>query len=134
MSITRRILRLSAIPLLIGLLLIPDVASAAASRNTTTVAIISGKVVTGGANITIKYDCFPSGYGPYSSFGDLRVGQVNGASGEISFHPKCDDRAHTRALFVPSAGQRHLHRGDAAVGLFICGFDCNSVSKEIRLK
>jgi hypothetical protein len=134
MSITRRIVRLSAIPLLIGLLLIPDVASAAASRSTTTVSIISGKVVPGGANITIKYDCFPNGYSTYNSFGDLRVGQANGASGDIFFHPKCNDRAHTQAYFVPSAGQRHLHRGDAAVGVFICGFDCNSASKEIRLK
>jgi hypothetical protein len=133
MSITRRIVRLSVIPLLVGLLLIPDVASAAAPRNTTTVSIISGKAVVGGAKITIKYDCFPLGYSTYNSFGDVRVGQANGAFGDKFFHPNCNDRAHTQVVFVPNSSTRHFHRGDAAVGLFICGFDCNSASKEIYL-
>lgn len=130
MSITRRIVRLSALALLASALLIPDIASAAATRNTTTVSITSGKVVIGGVNITIKYDCFPSGYGPYNSFGDVRVGQVSGATGDTFFHPTCNDKVHTQAVFV--AG--NFHRADAAVSVFLCGFDCNSASREIRLR
>jgi hypothetical protein len=132
MPITRRIVRLIAVALLLGVLLIPDIALAA-PRNTTIVSVIRGKVVSGGANITIKYDCFPSGYSAYNAFGDVRVGQANGASGDKVFVPKCNDRAHTRIVFVPNTSSRRFHRGDAAVSLFICGFECNYVSKEILL-
>jgi hypothetical protein len=129
MSLPRRILRLVVIGLLAAVLLIPDLATVSAA-NTTRVSIVSGKIVTGGANITIRYDCFPNGYGPYNAFGDVRVGQVSGVTGESFFNPKCNDKLHTQAVFV--AG--NFVKGDAAVSTFICGFDCNSASKEIRLR
>jgi hypothetical protein len=128
----RLVLRLGgALPLLV-ILLMPAASPAAAqaTRPTTTVSIVSGVVVTGGAGITLRYSCFPGGYGPYSSFGDVRVGQVSGATGDGFFHPICSDRTQTSAVFVPG----NFTKGDAAVSAFVCGFDCNSATKEIRLK
>src|ERR1700704_1170295 len=129
MSMSRRIVRFGVIGLLASLLLIPDIATALAA-NTTRVSILSGKVVSGGASITVRYDCFPNGYGPYNSFGDVRVGQVSGVTGDSIFHPICNDQLHNQAIFVPGA----FKKGDAAVSAFICGFECNSASKEIRLR
>jgi hypothetical protein len=133
MPVTRRIVRLSAIAVLLGLLLLPDInIASAAATNTTKVSIVSGIVKPGGVSITIKYDCFPAGYGRYSSFGDVRVAQVRGAFGDKFFRPKCNDKVHTQAVFIRNTNHR-FHRGDAAVALFICGFDCRAVSREIRL-
>ena|SRR5215469_8561786 len=124
------IVRLGAILLALGaVLLIPEAASAA-SKPTTSVAIVSGQVVTGGASVTVRYDCFPSGYGPYNSFGDVRIAQASGASGDTFFHPTCNDVKHTQAIFVTG----HFTQADAAISTFVCGFDCNSASGEFRLK
>jgi hypothetical protein len=120
---------------LLALPAIPSSASyagPAASNSITKIAIKSGKVVPGGASITIAYSCFPSGYGPYGASGDVRVTQargVAGVTGDTQFHPRCNDKQQTQAIFVKG----DYARGDAAVGAFICGFDCNSTSKEIRL-
>ena len=126
----KRMVRGTLVLLLALVLLIPETAAGAAPRNTTHVSIVGGKVVSGGANITVRYDCFPSGYTPYNSFGDVRVGQVSGVTGDGQFHPLCNDRFHSQAVFVPGA----FTKGDAAVNVFICGFDCNSASREIKLR
>jgi len=128
----RWVVRLGGVVPLLVILLMPAASPAAAqaTRPTTTVSIVSGVVVTGGAGITLRYSCFPGGYGPYSSFGDVRVGQVSGATGDAFFRPICSDRNVTSAVFVPG----HFTTGDAAVSAFICGFDCNSATKEIKLK
>jgi hypothetical protein len=128
-------MRLSAIMVLVGLLLLPDVNIAqAAARNTTKLSIVSGKLVHGVARITIKYDCFPNGYGPYSSFGDVRVGQVNGAGGDTFFHPRCNDKMHTMTISVIDRNRPPFRRRDAAVAVYVCGFDCKFISREIRLR
>ena len=125
-----RIVRLGAMLLALGaVLLIPEVASAA-SRPTTSVSIVNGTVVTGGASVQVRYSCFPSGYGPYNAFGDVRVGQASGANGDTFFHPVCNDVKQTQAVFV--AG--NFTRADAAISAFICGFDCSSDTGEFRLR
>src|SRR5438309_75875 len=115
----RRVLRLGGVVPLLVILLMPAASTAAAqsTRPTTTVSIVSGVVVTGGAGITLRYSCFPGGYGPYSSFGDVRVGQVSGATGDGFFRPLCSDRTQTSGVFVPG----HFTKGDAAVSAFVCG-------------
>jgi hypothetical protein len=115
------------------LLLTPAVSSAARPPgNTTTISIKSGALAPGGANLTVSYSCFPFGNGKYfySSFGDARLGQTNGATGDSFFNPKCNDRTVTQTIFI--AGP--FTSGDAAAGVFICGFDCNSASREVRLR
>jgi hypothetical protein len=130
LAVFRRIIRLGAVVLALGaVLLIPEAASAA-SKPTTSVTIVSGTVAAGGASIQVRYDCFPSGYGPYNAFGSVRVGQVSGATGDTFFHPLCNDVRHTQPIFV--AG--NFTKADAAVSAFICGFDCNSATAEIRLR
>jgi len=128
----RRILRLGGVVPLLVVLLLPAAtpATAQSTKPTTTVSIVSGVVVSGGAGITVRYSCFPGGYGPYGSFGDVRVGQVSGATGDGFFRPICSDRTQTNSVFVPG----HFTKGDAAVSAFVCGFDCNSATKELRLK
>jgi hypothetical protein len=125
----RRIARLCALVPLAAVLLIPETASAGPAKPTTTVAISKGTVVTGGVEITLKYTCFPTGYGPYGTFGDVRVAQANGVTGDTFFRPTCNDQAQTQDIFVPG----NFTPADAAVSAFICGFDCNSASREIRL-
>ena len=80
--------------------------------------------------MTVSYSCFPSGYGPYSSFGDVRVGQVSGAQGDSFFNPTCNDRNQTSVVFVPG----NFTSGAAAVNLVVCGFDCAFASREVRIK
>jgi hypothetical protein len=126
----RRAARWGALLPLVVVLLMPEVAHAAAAKPTTTVSIVNGSVAPGGAGITVKYNCFPTGYGPYGSFGDVRVSQANGVTGGASFRPICNDRSQTNAVFVPG----NFKKGDAAVNVFVCGFDCNSASKEIKLR
>ena len=76
----RRIARVGGVVPLLAILLMPAASPAAAqaTRPTTTVSIQGGVVVAGGAGITVRYSCFPAGYGPYNAFGDVRVGQVSG--------------------------------------------------------
>jgi hypothetical protein len=126
----RRIARWGALLPLAVILLMPEVAHAAAARPTTTVSIVNGRVAPGGASITVKYDCFPTGYGPYGSFADVRVSQANGVTGGAPFRAICNDRSKTNTVFVPG----NFTKGDAAVNVFVCGFDCNSASREIKLR
>jgi len=114
------------------LILTPAVSSATSFRNTTTVSIKSASLAPGGVDVTVGYSCFPFGYGKYfyNSFGDVEVGQVSGAIGDSSFHPACNDRKQTQTVFVPG----FFTAGDAAVRLFVCGFDCNSTTKEVKVR
>ena len=100
--------------------------------DTTTVSIKSASLAPGGVDVTVGYSCFPFGYGKYfyNSFGDVEVGQVSGAIGDSSFHPACNDRKQTQTVFVPG----FFTAGDAAVRLFVCGFDCNSTTKEVKVR
>jgi len=85
----RRVARWGALVPLVVILVMPEVAHAAAAKPTTTVSIVNGSVAPGGAGITVKYDCFPTGYGPYGSFGDVRVSQATGVTGGAFFRPIC---------------------------------------------
>ena len=121
-----------AIPALL-LILTPAASSAAKTpTNTTTISIKSASLAPGGANVTITYSCFPNGNGAYfyNSFGDAQVQEVTGASGSSFFHPRCNDRNQTQTVFVPGP----FTSGAAAIRAFVCGFDCNSATKEVRLK
>lgn len=122
---------LIALPVVL-LLLTPAASAAAPVKSTTTVSIKSAALAPGGVNVTVSYSCFPFGNGSYfyNSFGDVRVGQVSGATGDSFFHPTCNDRNQRQAIFVPGP----FTRGDAAVNAFVCGFDCSSASKEVRIR
>jgi hypothetical protein len=114
------------------LALTPAVTSAAGPvfKSTTTVSIQSGSVAPGGAIINLTYTCFPGGYGPYSSFGDISMTDLHGSQGFTTFNPTCNDKKQNQAVFVPGS----FSAGDAAVNAFVCGFDCSGASKEVRLK
>lgn len=99
-------------------------------RNTTTVSIGSAALASGGAVVNLSYSCFPGGYGPYSSFGDVRLADINGAQGFNIFAPTCNDKKQGAIVFVPG----NFSAGDAAVNAFVCGFDCNAATKEVRLR
>jgi hypothetical protein len=99
-------------------------------KNTTTVSIGSAALAPGGAVVNLSYSCFPGGYGPYSTFGDVRMTDVHGNSGFNTFQPTCNDKKQRAAVFVPG----NFSRGDAAVSAFVCGFDCNGATKEVKLK
>jgi hypothetical protein len=119
---------------------IAAVAAGAASvkqKSTTSVAIGSqGTLVSGGIDITVSYSCFPSGfgggkggYGGYANFGDARVTDLNGNQGFSFWNPKCIDKKVTTVVFVPGFFQP----GDGAASVFVCGFDCNGTSREIKI-
>jgi hypothetical protein len=120
---------LIALPVLM-LILMPAASLAAPTKSTTTVSIKSASLAPGGANVTVSYSCFPNGYGPYSSFGDVRVGQVSGATGDSFFNPTCNNRNHTQVVFVPG----NFTSGPAAVNFFVCGFDCAFTSRQLHIK
>lgn len=98
-------------------------------KSTTTVSIQSGSLAPGGAIINLSYSCFPGGYGPYSTFGDVRMTDIHGNQGFTFFNPRCNDKKQNQAVFVPGS----FSAGDAAVNAFVCGFDCNAATKEVRL-
>ena len=98
-------------------------------RSTTTVSIQSASLAPGGAIVNVTYSCFPGGYGAYSNFGDVRMTDVHGNQGNNFFNPTCNDKKQKQAVFVPGT----FTAGDAAVSAFVCGFDCNGTSKEVRL-
>jgi len=99
-------------------------------KGTTTVSIKSAALAPGGAVVTIKYSCFPVGYGPYGTFGYTQVGDVHGDQGFSFFKPSCNDRWQTQGIFVPGA----FRPGDAAVTATVCGFDCNFDTREVKLR
>jgi hypothetical protein len=105
--------------------------------STTTVSIGSqASLVTGpvpGAVVTIKYSCFPSATGgkgyPGGSFASVTLGDLAGNTGFGGFVPVCDDTKQTAQVFIPGS----FVAGDAAANAFVCGFECNGDSKEIKL-
>jgi hypothetical protein len=136
-----KLARLSVI--LIAVLAVASISFAAAatvaagkSKSTTTVSIKSRGTIAAsafgpGANVTITYSCFPSGGGKggYSSFGNVGLTDIHGNQGFAFFHPTCNDASHTIVVFV----QAGFSAGAAAANAFVCGFDCNFASREIRL-
>jgi hypothetical protein len=115
--------------------LIAAVGAGAAStkvRSTTTVSIGSQvHLVSGGANVSVTYTCFPGGYGKggYSNFGDVRLADLAGHNDFAFFQPNCNNKKQTSVVFV--AG--HFVAGSGAVSAFICGFDCNGTSKVVKI-
>jgi hypothetical protein len=120
---------------------VATVAAGAASskfKSTTTLAIgPQGTLVSPpGVAITLKYSCFPFGPGAKGgygygggAFGDVRVTDVSGNTGFGFFTPTCNDTNQTAVIIVSG----FFNRGDAAANAFICGFDCNSTSREIKI-
>ena len=103
----------------------------------TSARLVVGKGVLG-AEVTIRYSCFPAPAGGYGSkggypgggnFGNVNVGDLKGTTGSAFFQPVCDDTKKTAVVFVPGA----FAAGGAAANAFICGFDCAFTSKEIKL-
>jgi hypothetical protein len=132
---TRNIKRAFAVVVpIVVLALTPAATSAGGSgpipKNTTTVSIGSAALASGGAVVNLSYTCFPAGYGPYSTFGDVRLADIHGAQGFSTFAPNCNDKKQGTIVFVPGG----FSAGDAAVNAFVCGFDCNGATKEVRLR
>ncbi|MGZ3434500.1 MAG: hypothetical protein ACXVA7_22310 [Isosphaeraceae bacterium] len=115
-------------------------ASAGKAKSTTTVSIAStGKLGTSpfgpGATVSITYSCFPNGSGGGKGgypggFGSVSIGDLQGHQGFANFPPTCNDTKQTTLVFVPG----FFVAGDAAASVFVCGFDCNGTSREIRLR
>jgi hypothetical protein len=113
------------------------VASAAgittAKTSTTTVSIGSqATLVTSpspGVNISVTYSCFPAGYGYYANFGFVRVGDLAGHQGFANWHPTCNNRKQNVVVFVPG----NFSAGAGAANAFVCGFDCNGASRQIKI-
>jgi hypothetical protein len=111
--------------------------SAGKAKSTTIVSIASsGKLTVSpfgpGATVAVTYQCFPGfgGKGGYSGFAVLTLGDLQGNQGSGTWAPICTDSRQTALVFVPGA----FVAGDAAANSFICGFDCNGTSREIRLR
>ena len=116
--------------------LIAAVSAGAAStkfRSTTTISVGSQvHLVSGGANVNVTYTCFPGGYtgkGGYANFGDLRLGDIVGHQGFVFFQPNCNNKRQTSVVFVPGT----FVSGAGAVSAFVCGFDCNGTSKQVKI-
>jgi len=102
-------------------------------RSTTSVAVGSQvRLVSGGANVSVTYTCFPGGYsgkGGYANFGDLRLGDIKGHQGFVFFRANCNNKKQTSVVFVPGS----FVAGPGAVSAFVCGFDCNGTSKQVKI-
>ena len=134
-----RLTRISVI--LIAVIAVASVAFAASAaagkgKSTTTISIkaqarlVSSPTQGPGADVTVTYTCFPGfGGGYYANFGNVSLGDIHGVQGFASFSARCNDRSHTSIVFVPGP----FRAGAAAANAFICGFDCNSTSREIKL-
>jgi hypothetical protein len=109
-------------------------------KSTTTVSIKpQATLVTSlfgpGADVTITYSCFPTGgggkggYPGGGAFGSINVVDLQGHQGFGSFTPICDDTRNTAVVFVFG----NFMAGSGAANAFVCGFDCASASREIKL-
>ena len=112
-------------------------ASAGKAKSTTTVAIGSGAQLVSspfgpGANVSITYSCFPGGKGAYhnTGFGSVGLVDVQGHQNFVGFGANCDDVKRTLLVFVPGS----FVAGAGAANVFLCGFDCNATSREVRIK
>jgi len=132
----RGVVLVAVITVALVTVLIAAVGAGAAStkaRTTTTVSIGSQvHLVSGGANVSVTYTCFPGGYsgkGGYANFGDLRLGDIAGHQGFVFFGPNCNNKKQTSVVFVPGS----FVSGAGAVSVFVCGFDCNGTSKQVKI-
>jgi hypothetical protein len=137
-----RMLRRIAITLaLIGLGLLPATTAAAFStagsggggHPTTTVQVpasatlVPSSLSGPGVTITITYKCLPNG--AYYGFADVHVADST-ASNDTFFTPTCNDRRQRAPVFVAGAFQA----GNGAASALLCGFDCNSAQRSIKIK
>jgi hypothetical protein len=99
-------------------------------KNTTTVFIKSAALAPGGVTVNLRYSCFPGGYGPYSTFGQVRVGGANGSQGFTFFNPTCNHSTQLQSILVSG----NFSRGNAAVQATVCGFDCNGDTRVVKLR
>ena len=111
--------------------------SAGKSRPLTTVSIGSAvKLAVSpfgpGGNVTVTYSCFPGfgGKGGYSGFASVSLGDLQGDQGFASFSPRCTNSKQTAIVFVPG----HFVAGAGAVNAFVCGFDCNGATRQVRIR
>ena len=142
--VLRRLIRYFAVAL--GVFIIATFVFASATlaaggstvKSTTTISIGSrvhlGQSAFGpGANVSISYSCFPGGGGKGGygggSFGSVSLTDLNGDQGFSGFSATCDDKKHTTTVFVPG----FFNAGAGAASAFLCGFDCNSTSHEVRI-
>jgi len=142
--VLRRLVRYSAVA--IGVFIIATFAFASATlaagastpKSTSTISIGSqahlGSGPFGpGATISVTYSCFPGfgGKGGYGggSFGDVTLTDLNGTQGFQSFSATCDDKKHTTNVFVTG----FFSPGGGAASAFLCGFDCASTSREVKI-
>jgi hypothetical protein len=118
-------------------------------KSTTSVSIgAQAKLATSlfgpGVNVTVTYSCFPGfGGGPYpggGAFGSVAVTDLQGNQGFGSWTPTCNDARQTAVVFVQAlagakgaGGPASFVAGAGAANAFVCGFDCNSTSREIRI-
>ena len=117
-------------------------------KATTTVSIgsqatLATSLFGNGVNVTIAYSCFPgfTGGGPYpggGAFGSVNVTDLQGTQGFGSWTPTCNDTRQTVVVFVPAfatvkGGSASFTAGAGAANAFVCGFDCNSTSREIKI-
>lgn len=143
----RRLARFSAVLIavlaLAGITFAGATLSAAGSTKSTTTVAISPQVQLAtsafgpGANVSITYSCFPGfggkgGYPGGSGFGSVSLTDLNGNQGFAGFSPTCDDTKQSMTVFVMgSLGP--FAAGDGAVNAFVCGFDCNFASREVKI-
>ena len=135
MAMSRSLKRLVAVVVPIVVLALTPAATSAGGpgffgKPTTSVSIKGASLAYGGAVVTLRYNCFPGGYGPYSTFGDVRLADTHGNQSFSFFRPTCNDTWQTTRVFVSG----NFTPGDAAVEAFICGFDCNGDTREVHLK
>ena len=107
--------------------------AATKQRSTTSISIGSQvSLVSAGANVSITYTSFPGGYsgkGGYANFGNLRLGDIAGHQQFVFFHPNCNNKKQTSVIFVPGT----FVTGAGAVSVFVCGFDCNGTSRQVKI-
>jgi hypothetical protein len=112
-------------------------ASAGSSKSTTTLSIAGGVQLASspfgpGANVTVTYSCFPGGKGAYhnTGFGSVGLVDLQAHQNFVGFGANCNDARHTLVVFVPG----FFVAGGGAANASMCGFDCNFVSREVRIK
>jgi hypothetical protein len=151
--ITRLVVVLVAV-LAIALVTMAAVGAAAgvsrsAVKSTTSVSIgsqatLASSLFGPGVNVTINYSCFPGfggkgGYPGGGAFGSVSVTDLQGNQGFGSWSPNCNDTRQTAVVFVQAfgtakgGGPGSFVAGAGAASAFVCGFDCNSTSREIKI-
>ena len=128
----------------LGLLAFVGVGYAADSKSNTGPAVTTiaikpqAQLVTapfgGGANVTVKYTCFPSpAGGKGGNFIQVSVTDLQGHSGFGQTGATCDDRVHSQTVLVQPFNGTFV-AGDAAASAQLCGSQaCASTTREIRL-